>query len=212
MPFRHLRAVIFDWAGTVIDFGSQAPMEAFVRLFAQEGIAISVKEARIPMGLPKWQHIEALGRLPRVAEAWRAAKGQDMTVSDVDRLYAMFTPMNAAAVREHAELIPGAVHTVQELRQAGLRIGSTTGYNRAIAEVMAELAKAQGYAPDNMVCAGDLPETRPSPLAVYRTLLDLQVWPAAAVVKVDDTVPGLLEGRHAGCWTSACSIRAMKSA
>jgi Predicted phosphatase/phosphohexomutase len=174
MPFRHLRAVIFDWAGTVIDFGSQAPMEAFVRLFAQEGIAISVKEARIPMGLPKWQHIEALGRLPRVAEAWRAAKGQDMTVSDVDRLYAMFTPMNAAAVREHAELIPGAVHTVQELRQAGLRIGSTTGYNRAIAEVMAELAKAQGYAPDNMVCAGDLPETRPSPLAVYRTLLDLQ--------------------------------------
>lgn len=38
---------------------------------------------------------------------------------------------------------------------------------------------------------------------MYRCFLDLAVWPARRVVKVDDTVPGLLEGRHADCWTVA---------
>lgn len=200
-PFKHLRAVVFDWAGTVIDFGSHAPMGAFVRLFAAEGVQISIDEARMPMGLPKWHHIEALGRLPRVAAAWQAARGSPMTAADVDRLYAIFTPMNAAAVRDHAALVPGAAEMVARLRAAGLKIGSTTGYNRPIAQVLAELAAPQGFVPDCMVCADDLPETRPSPMAMYRSLLQLGVWPAAAVVKVDDTVPGLLEGRHAGCWT-----------
>ena len=200
-PLQLLRAVVFDWAGTVIDFGSQAPMGAFVRLFAAEGVAISIDEARVPMGLPKWHHIQALGQLPRVARAWREAKGQDMSDADVDRLYTVFTPMNAAAVRDHADLVPGAAEIVDRIRRAGLRIGSTTGYNRPIAQVLSELAAPQGFAPDNLVCADDLPETRPSPLAMYRCFLDLQVWPARAVVKVDDTVPGLLEGRHAGCWT-----------
>ena len=32
-----LRAVIFDWAGTMVDFGSRAPVEAFRTLFAEFG-------------------------------------------------------------------------------------------------------------------------------------------------------------------------------
>ena len=87
------------------------------------------------------------------------------------------------------------------LRQQGIRVGSTTGYNREIMAVLAPLAEAQGFTPDNLVCAGDLPENRPSPLGMYRCFLDLGVWPAHRVVKIDDTVPGLMEGRHAGCWT-----------
>lgn len=47
-----IRAVVFDWAGTIIDFGSHAPMHAFVRLFEQYGIELSIEDARGPMGLP----------------------------------------------------------------------------------------------------------------------------------------------------------------
>ena len=56
-----VKAVIFDWAGTVIDYGSLAPMGAFVEIFARFGVAISIAEARGPMGLPKrtdWQRTE----------------------------------------------------------------------------------------------------------------------------------------------------------
>jgi phosphonoacetaldehyde hydrolase len=111
--------------------------------------------------------------------------------------------MNRAAVPQHAQLVPGVPQLVQQLRARGLKIGSTTGYNREIMDVLAPLCAAQGFVPDNLVCAGDVPENRPSPLGMYRCFLDLGVWPAHRVVKVDDTVPGLLEGRHAGCWTVA---------
>ncbi len=201
-----LAAVVFDWAGTVVDFGSQAPMGAFVELFATEDVAITVAEARVPMGLPKWQHIQALGRLPTVAAAWRRRHGRDMDDADVDRLYERFTPMNRAAVPRHAQLIEGVPTLMRELRARGLKIGSTTGYNREIMDVLAPLAAAQGFVPDNLVCAGDVSENRPAPLGMYRCFIELGMWPARRVVKVDDTVPGLMEGRHAGCWTVAVTV------
>ena len=203
LQLRHLKAVVFDWAGTVVDFGSFAPMDAFVQLFASEGLPLTLDEARGPMGLPKWSHIEALLALPAVAGAWQARHGRAPVAADVDRLLARFEPMNLAAIGAHAALVPGAADTVRVLRGAGLRIGSTTGYTRPIMDVLAPLAAAQGFAPDHLVCAGDLLHSRPSPLGVYANLVALGVWPAHAVVKVDDTVPGLLEGAHAGCWTVA---------
>jgi phosphonoacetaldehyde hydrolase len=38
-------------------------------------------------------------------------------------------------------------------------------------------------------------------MGMYKCFLDLDVWPSRSVVKVDDTVPGLLEGYHSDCWT-----------
>lgn len=198
-----LSAVVFDWAGTVIDFGSHAPMGAFVKLFQRHGVAITIAEARVPMGLPKWDHIQALGRLPRIAQAWADVHSRPFSNADVDALYAEFTPMNAASVVDHAVLVPGALQAIAALRAQGLKIGSTTGYNRPIMDVVVPLAAAQGLVMDNLVCAGDLPDNRPTPLGMYRCFLDLNVWPAHRVLKVDDTVPGLMEARHAGCWTVA---------
>lgn len=203
MSFRTLQAVVFDWAGTVIDFGSQAPMGAFVELFARHGVAISIAEARGPMGLPKWHHIQALGQQPRIAAAWLHAHGRPFCDTDVDALYEEFTPMNAESVKQHATLITGAADMVARLRAAGLKIGSTTGYNRPIMDTVVPLAAAQGFAPDNLVCAGDLPESRPSAAGMLHTLQVLGGVPPQRAVKVDDTLPGLLEGRNAGAWTVA---------
>jgi phosphonoacetaldehyde hydrolase len=201
-----LKAVVLDWAGTVVDHGSRAPMGAFVRAFAAFGVTIDIAAARGPMGLPKWDHIWAVGTTPRVAEAWRAAHGRDFARADADAIFAVFEPMNAAAVRDHADIIPGAIEAIAALRAMGLRIGSTTGYTRPIMEVLAPIAAGRGYAPDNLVCAGDLAAGRPTPLMMYRCFADLGVWPAAAVVKVDDTEPGIVEGIAAGCWTIGVAL------
>jgi phosphonoacetaldehyde hydrolase len=196
-----LKAVIFDWAGTIVDFGSFAPMGAFLKLFERHGVELSVADARMPMGLPKWEHIRALGDMPHVAAQWQHRHGRPLEDGDVHALYAEFTSMNAEAVKDHATLVPGALEVVAALRARGLKIGSTTGYNRPIMEVLAPLAAAQGYRPDNLVCADDLAAGRPTPLMMYRCFADLGVWPAHAVVKVDDTEPGIAEGLAAGCWT-----------
>ena len=201
-----LQAVVFDWAGTIIDFGSCAPMGAFVKLFEQFGVDITIAEARGPMGMAKWDHIKALGTLPRIAAQWKASQGHAFGDADVDRLYDVFTPMNAASVRDHAGFIPGALEAVGAARERGLKIGSTTGYNRPIMEVVVPIAAAGGYVPDNLVCAGDLAEGRPSPLMMYRCFADLGVWPPHTVVKVDDTGVGLQEGLNAGTWTVGLAV------
>ncbi|WP_390346518.1 phosphonoacetaldehyde hydrolase [Variovorax boronicumulans] len=201
-----LQAVVFDWAGTILDFGSCAPMGAFVKLFAQSGIDITIDEARAPMGMAKWDHIKALGTQPRIAAQWAAKHGHAFSDADVDRLYEVFTPMNAASVRDHTDFIPGAIEAVNAARERGLKIGSTTGYNRPIMDVVTPIAAAGGYAPDNLVCAGDLAAGRPSPLMMYRCFADLGVWPPHAVVKVDDTGVGLQEGLNAGTWAVGVSV------
>ena len=196
-----LKAVVFDWAGTMIDFGSRAPMGVFVRTFERFGIALSIAEARGPMGLAKRDHIARLMALPRIAEAWASVHGQPPLDSDIDAVYALFLPMNVAVAADHAELIPGAAATADWIREQGLKIGSTTGYTREIMTPVLPLAAAAGYAPDNLVCAGDLAEGRPGPLMIYRTMVELAVYPPSALVKVDDTAPGIGEGLAAGTWT-----------
>jgi beta-phosphoglucomutase-like phosphatase (HAD superfamily) len=63
-----VRAVIFDWAGTTIDFGSLAPVKTLQRVFAEAGIPITEEEARRDMGIAKRDHIAALLRVPRIQE------------------------------------------------------------------------------------------------------------------------------------------------
>ena len=205
-PTPALTAVVFDWAGTIIDFGSRAPMGAFVRLFEKYGITITVEEARGPMGMAKWDHIQALGQLPSVQQQWRQRFGRAFTNADVDELYEVFTPMNAAVVADFCDFVPGAVETVNALRAQRLKIGSTTGYNRPIMDIVTPIATAGGYKPDNLVCAGDLAAGRPSPLMMYRCFADLGVWPACTVVKVDDTGVGVQEGIHAGTWAVGLAL------
>ena len=65
-----LRAVIFDWAGTIADFGSRAPALAFVELFRRHDVEITPAEARGPMGTAKKDHIRALTREPAIAARW----------------------------------------------------------------------------------------------------------------------------------------------
>jgi phosphonoacetaldehyde hydrolase len=202
----HLKAAIFDWAGTVIDFGSRAPMGAFVEAFRRFDVAITVAEARKPMGLPKRAHVAALITDPEIAARWAEAHGKMPGEAEIGALYEVFVPLNTEVVSDFCTLIPGAVDMATAVRARGMRLGSTTGYVRPIMERVLPLAKAQGYEPDNLVCAGDLADGRPTPLMMYRCFADLGVYPPAAVVKIDDTEPGIQEGLAAGAWTVGVSI------
>lgn len=55
-----IRLAVFDWAGTLVDHGSRAPVLAFVETFARAGVEASEAEARVPMGLEKRAHLAAM--------------------------------------------------------------------------------------------------------------------------------------------------------
>jgi phosphonoacetaldehyde hydrolase len=193
--------VIFDWAGTMVDFGCRAPVSALVEAFARRGVTLEEAAARADMGKAKTDHVRALLARPEVAAAWQQAVGRASGDADVEALMADLGPLMRDAAAAAAELIPGAVETVAALRAAGLKIGSSTGYTREMMAPVLVRAAAQGYAPDHLVCAGETPQGRPTPLMIYKACAELGVWPLSRVVKVDDAEAGVAEGRAAGCFT-----------
>src|SRR5688500_16631517 len=88
-----LKAVIFDWAGVTVDYGSRAPTEVFIEIFRRRGIEITSAEARGPMGLAKRDHIAAIAGLPRIAAQWRALQTRDPTDQDVQAMYEESLPL-----------------------------------------------------------------------------------------------------------------------
>ncbi len=196
-----LVAVVFDWAGTMIDFGSRAPVEALQAVFAAEGLTLAEADARRDMGVAKRDHVAAILAYPPVCAAWTAAKGAAPGEPDIDRIYGALEIAMPPAAARCAELIPGAAATAAAVRARGAKIGSNTGYTRAMMADILPRAAEQGYAPDVLVCAGETATGRPSPLMLWKVLVELGAWPAEACVKVDDAPVGVAEGRAAGCWT-----------
>jgi phosphonoacetaldehyde hydrolase len=194
-------AVIFDWAGTMVDFGSLAPVAAMRAAFASEGVTLTDGQIRAAMGMAKRDHVAAILADSNVARAWRETHSAAANDSDIDRIFARLDPMLREAAAAHADLVPGAAETAALLKRAGVRVGSTTGYTRPMMAPILASAAAQGYAPEVVVCAGETPQGRPSPFMVWTALMQLDVWPTTGVVKVDDAPVGIAEGKNAGCFT-----------
>ena len=206
-----LQAAILDWAGTVVDFGSFAPTQIFVDAFAEFGVSVSLEEARGPMGMGKWDHIRTLCDVPEIAERYRKVFGRTPTDDDVTAIYERFMPLQIEKIAVHSALIPGALDTLTGLRKDGLKIGSCSGYPKVVMDKVVELAKQNGYVADHVVATDETPNGRPWPAQALANVIALGIDDVAACVKVDDTVPGILEGRRAGMWTVAlvCSGNAL---
>jgi phosphonoacetaldehyde hydrolase len=196
----NLQAVIFDWAGTLADHGSRAPVSALLSIFSEAGVPICVDEARLSMGLAKKNHIESILAIPRVKDAWTAMHG-DPTQADADRLYANFIPQQLACLESHSDLIDGVPDAAQRLRERGIKIGTTTGYTRPMLDYLLGRARQQGFAPDFSTCPDEVPADRPAPYMCYSNAIRLQSYPLWAVVKIGDTPVDIEEGLNAGMWT-----------
>lgn len=200
-----IRAVILDWAGTTVDYGSRAPTRVFVEIFRRAGLEISEAEARGPMGMAKRDHIAAVLKLPRVLDGWCRQHGRSPNDADVDALYREFLPVQKAILAEGSAVIAGVPEAIALLRERGIRIGSTTGYTRALMDVVIPAAIVGGYRPDVVICSDEVAAGRPAPWMNYRAAEALGVYPMKAVVVVDDTTVGIAAGRNAGAVTVAVS-------
>lgn len=196
---RKIEAVILDWAGTAVDFGSQAPVQAFVEGFRQFGITPTSEEVREPMGMLKWDHIHTMMQMPRIRQMWQEVHGRDWTRSDVDAVYTASEAAILKILPDFAEPKPYVLDAVAQLRERGIKIGSTTGYTDEMMELVTAAAREQGYAPDAMFTPNSVENKgRPWPYMVFRNLEALGISSVSATIKVGDTASDILEGRNAG--------------
>ncbi|HIG30524.1 MAG TPA: phosphonoacetaldehyde hydrolase [Verrucomicrobiales bacterium] len=201
-----IRGVIFDWAGTTMDFGCMAPAVVFCEVFEKAGVPISIEEARIPMGAHKKVHIGLITEIPSVRRRWVEKHGTEPTEEDVSRMFEQFVPLQEACLSDYAQLIPGTLEVIAECRKRGYKIGSTSGYLPGMLAIIQSDAEKQGYVPDATFGAGDVKRGRPFGHMVMCNMLELDISPVQSVVKLDDTLTGIEEGLNAGCWAIGLAI------
>ena len=196
-----VKALVLDWSGTIADAYVIAPAVVFVEVFRKQGVEISMEEARGPMGLRKDLHIKKLTEDPDIAARWEKVKGRPPTQADVDAMFADFVPMQLEVLRNHTALLPGVKDVLTGLQEQGIKIGASTGFTRAMVDVLLEDCIKQGFEPDATV-AGDevINGARPKPHMVFRNMDLLDVSDVKSVVKCDDTASGVGEALNAGCW------------
>jgi phosphonoacetaldehyde hydrolase len=196
-----IKAVVLDWAGTTVDFGSRAPVLAVMEVFRRLDVPVGIDEARAPMGMAKREHLRAMLEMPDVCQRWQQVFGRGPAADDIDRLYETFLPLQKEILAANSNVIPGCPEAVETCRSQGILIGSSTGYTQELMDILVPLAADQGYRPDAVVCASDVSPGRPAPWMCFENARRMGVYPMEAVVKVDDTTVGIEAGLNAGMWT-----------
>lgn len=197
-----IEAVIFDWAGTTVDYGCFAPVQAFIEAFAHYNISVTMEETRKPMGMLKIEHIRTMLGMERIAKLWEETYGRPANDGDVQAIYEQFEPKLFSILDRFSAPKPGVLETVEELRRMGIKIGSTTGYTDKMMDIVVPEAAKLGYAPDVWVSPDSVDgKGRPYPYMIYQNMQQLGVTSAKSVVKVGDTVSDIKEGVNAGVWS-----------
>ncbi len=196
-----IRGIIFDWAGTTVDYGCIAPAIAFVEVFKKRNIKISIEEAREPMGLAKKDHVRVLIEFDNVKLQWYKIFGHYPDETDVENIYADLEPSLASMVTKYSVPVPGIIELVKVLRKRDIKIGTTTGYTNSMMENVIQVAKELGFEPDCVVNSSDVNEGRPKPWMAFLNAIRLGIYPPSSIIKIGDTVADIKEGINAGMWT-----------
>lgn len=196
------KAVIFDWAGTTVDYGCFAPVQAFVEVFRHFGIEPTMEEVRKPMGMLKRDHIRTMLQMERISGLWKEKYGAGWTEDDVEKLYSLFEEKLLSILDQFAEVKPYVLETIEELRKKNIKIGSTTGYTDKMMAIVTAKAKENGYEPDTWFSPDSTGNVgRPYPYMIFRNMEALKIQDVREVMKVGDTVSDIKEGKNAGVYT-----------
>lgn len=194
-----IEVVIFDWAGTTVDYGCFAPVQAFVEVFCHFGIEPTTEEVREPMGMLKRDHIKTMLQMERIHDLWVEKYKREADEADIDKMYGMFEEKLMGILDRFTEPKPYVLEAVAELRGMGIKIGSTTGYTDEMMKIVTEGAKEAGYEPDAWFSPNAVGDAgRPYPYMIFKNMEVLGISSTANVIKVGDTVSDIKEGKNAG--------------
>lgn len=196
---KKIEAVIFDWAGTTVDYGCFAPVQAFVEVFKEFGVEPTMEEVRKPMGMLKIDHIRTMLQMERIQDLWKKEHGKESSEEDVIKMHDLFESKLMNILDQFTDVKPYVLDTVDQIRKAGIKIGSTTGYTDKMMQVVVKGAKENGYEPDTWFSPDSVGlKGRPYPYMVFKNLEALGVTSVEHAIKVGDTVSDILEGKNAG--------------
>jgi len=181
------KLLIVDGAGTLFDPGSVVPAYAFQAAFLEKGIEVEFDTVMKYMGIAKRVHITHLLNEPEVLKQFRN-KFDNRTPNDedIDAFYASFKGQLYPSAKKSEE-IPGAREAADKLKNFGIPLVMTTGYDRKTVDL---IRGKFGWLDDVLTgsfTSTEVKEGRPSPDLIYRAMESVGVKNPAYALKVGDT-------------------------
>jgi phosphonatase-like hydrolase len=182
--------VVLDMAGTTIDEGQQV-----YRVLAETARAhgASPSEAEIARWHGAAKH-EALRALLTSRSGIPPSHGElDAVVADFQ------SRLGTAYADQPPRPLPGVPEALTTLREGGVRVALTTGFDRVILESLISALGWEGESViDTIVCGSDVPAGRPAPYMIFRAMERLGVIDVARVLVAGDTPRDLEAGTNSG--------------
>ncbi len=125
--------LIADGAGTLFDSGGVIPAYAFQAAFAAMGLDLDTDTIMKYMGRQKQEHISLLLNEPELLAQFKTKNNRSPDESDVQTLYAAFRELLYPSATKTEE-IDGVKDAAYGLRETGIPIIMTTGYDRRMVE------------------------------------------------------------------------------
>ncbi len=204
---KNIEMVVFDWAGTTIDFGCFAPVRAFIEAFESFEIEPTIEEVREPMGMLKIDHIRTMINMPRIKKLWEQKYNQAPNEANVQQVYQVYEEILLSVLYRYTNPKADTLKVVSYLRDKGIKIGSTTGYNKKMMDIVTRGAEMYGYKPDCVVCPDNVDNYgRPYPYMIFENMKRLGINNVRNVLKIGDTVSDIKEGKNAGVVTAGVIV------
>ncbi len=136
---------------------------------------------------------------------WRLELQREPDETLISEIYDIFSQRLPNVLPRCATPIPGAIETLEWLRNQQIAIGTTTGYVRSMMNVLESVTNSLGIMPDAIVCSDEVVQSRPAPWACFRMAEKFGVYPMSHCLKIGDTAADMAEGRNASMVTIGVS-------
>lgn len=187
---KDLALVVFDMAGTTIEDSGQVPA-AFTAALRKHGIEINDDALRAVRGASKRDAI-------RHFVVRQDSKSPDVELH-TDMIYADFRACLSQLFRSGGvKPIAGAADAFAWLRDHGVKVALNTGFDRMIANLVIDAVGWNNGVVDTVLCGDDVPQGRPAPYLIFRSMEQTGVTSVHRVMSVGDTVLDLRAGKNAG--------------
>ena len=143
--------------------------------------------------------------MPRIQKLWKEKYHRTYSEKDLDKLYNRFEVLLMENLRSFTDPLPNVIEVIENLREQGYNIGSTTGYTTEMMEVVKLGAKEKGYEPDYIVTLDDVGGYgRPYPYMIYENMRKFELNSINELVKVGDTISDIKEAINGGITDYRC--------
>ena len=199
----NIRGCIFDLGGTIVDKYSRTPFISLKNCFQKRNVLLDDKLIFKDMGMHKLDHIKHILKDPYIRVDWKNKYGK-YPEKGVDELniFKDFNEIQRLNTIDYLDIIPETKRTIQYLHNRGIKIGTTTGFNKEITDLVRDKLNENKIYIESFVSSTCLDKpARPEPFMIQENMKRLNLENPKRILKIDDTQVGIEEGKNAGCIT-----------